>query len=187
LIEGGRQNRGASSSPAPILQIRNLSKQFGGVRALDNVDLTVERREVHGLLGQNGSGKSTLIKILSGFNEPEPGASLTIDGRPIALPLPPGGFREHGISFVHQNLGLVPSLTVLENLLASDLATESHWRINWRKQAERAQALFQQYHLPIDPTVQVSRLTPVQRALLSIVRAFDQLQRTRAHADSPGA
>ena len=56
-----------------------------------------------------------------------------------------------GISFVHQNLGLVPSLTVLENLLASDLATESHWRINWRKQAERAQALFQQYRLSIDP------------------------------------
>jgi len=186
LIEGGSQPRGASSSPAPLLEIRNLSKQFGGVRALDNVDLTVGKREVHGLLGQNGSGKSTLIKILSGFNEPEPGASLRLDGRAIPLPLPPGGFRAHGISFVHQNLGLVPSLTVLENLLASDLATEARWRIKWGKETERARALFHQYRLPIDPTVQVSRLTPVQRALLAIVRAFDQLQRTRRHTDSPG-
>jgi len=186
LTEGSTQTRGASSPPAPVIEIRNLSKRFGGVRALDNVDLTVGRREVHGLLGQNGSGKSTLIKILSGFNEPEPGASLTIDGRATPLPLPPGGFREHGISFVHQNLGLVPSLTVLENLLASDLATESRWRINWRKEAERAEDLFHQNHLSIDPLAPVSRLTPVQRALLAIVRAFDQLQRTRRHADSPG-
>src|SRR5262249_28599111 len=90
------------------------------------------------------------------------------------------------ISFVHQHLGLIPSLTVLENLLASDLATESRWRINWRNEAERAEQLFEQYRLPIDPRDPVSRLTPVQRALLAIVRAFDQLQRTRPHADSPG-
>jgi ribose transport system ATP-binding protein len=186
LTEGSTPPRGASNSPAAVIEIRNLSKQFGGVRALDNVDLTVGRREVHGLLGQNGSGKSTLIKVLCGFNEPDPGASLTVDGRATPLPLPPGGFREHGISFVHQNLGLIPSLTVLENLLVSDLATESRWRINWHREAERAKELFRQYHLSIDPLAPVSRLTPVQRALLAIVRAFDQLQRTRGHADSPG-
>ncbi len=107
-------------------------------------------------------------------------------GAPRRCRCRPGGFREHGISFVHQNLGLVPSLTVLENLLASDLATESRWRINWRKEAGRAEELFHQYHLLIDPIAPVSRLTPVQRALLAIVRAFDQLQRTRRHAESPG-
>jgi ribose transport system ATP-binding protein len=186
LSEANTSRQGAADSEAPVLQIRALSKQFGGVRALDNVDLSVGRQEVHGLLGQNGSGKSTLIKILAGFNEPDPGARLAINGRDTALPLPPGGFREHGISFVHQHLGLIPSLTVLENLLASDLATESRWRINWGREAERAEQLFQSYHLPIDPRDPVSRLTPVQRALLAIVRAFDQLQRTRARADSPG-
>jgi ribose transport system ATP-binding protein len=169
-----------------VIEIRNLSKQFGGVRALDRVDLAIARREVHGLLGQNGSGKSTLIKILAGFHEPDAGARLAISGRDTPLPLPPGGFRQHGISFVHQNLGLIPSLTVLENLLAGDLATESRWRINWRREAERAAELFNRYRLPITPLDPVSRLTPVQRALLAIVRAFDQLQRTRVHADSPG-
>jgi ribose transport system ATP-binding protein len=171
-------------SPAPVIEIRNLSKRFGGVRALDKVDLTVGKQEVHGLLGQNGSGKSTLIKILSGFNDPEPGGTLAIAGRDVPLPLPPGGFREHGISFVHQNLGLIPSLTVLENLLAGDLATESRWRIDWRREADRARALFDRYRLAINPTDPVSRLTPVQRALLAIVRAFDQLQRSRAGTDS---
>jgi ribose transport system ATP-binding protein len=177
--------RDAQSTPAPVIEIRNLSKQFGGVKALDNVDLTVSRQEIHGLLGQNGSGKSTLIKVLAGFTEPEPGASLTINGRATALPIPPGGFRQHGISFVHQHLGLIPSLTVLDNLIASDLATESRWRIDWRKEAARAEELFARYHLAIAPRAPVSRLSPVQRALLAIVRAFDQLQRTRLH-DSPG-
>lgn len=171
---------------APVIEIRNLSKQFGGVQALDKVDFTVARQEVHGLLGQNGSGKSTLIKFLCGYIEPDPGASLTINGQATPLPLLPGGLRQQGISFVHQNLGLVPALTVLENLLASDLATESHWYINWRQETERAQELFRQHHLLIDPLAPVSRLTPVQRALLAIVRAIDQLQRTRRRAASPG-
>ena len=69
---------------------KDLSKHFGGARALDGVDFTVRRGEVHGLLGQNGSGKSTLIKILSGFHEPDPGARLWINGSEIALPIPAG-------------------------------------------------------------------------------------------------
>jgi ribose transport system ATP-binding protein len=184
LTEGSKAQ--LSDPSPPVIAIRHLSKHFGGVRALDNVDLTVGRCEVHGLLGQNGSGKSTLIKILSGYNAPEPGASLTIDGRTTPLPLPPGGLREHGICFVHQNLGLIPSLTVLENLLAGDLASESRWFIHWRRETERAQDLFRRYRLAIDPLAPVSGLTPVQRALLAIVRAFDQLQRSRRYAHSPG-
>jgi len=84
----------------------------------------VARGEVHGLLGQNGSGKSTLIKILAGFHEPDAGAELRIAGRVVELPLKPGEFRRHRISFVHQNLGLMPALTVLENLLIGQLASQ---------------------------------------------------------------
>src|SRR6185503_10670282 len=74
----------ARSKPAePVLEIRDLSKRFGGAIALDGVALSVRRGEVHGLLGQNGSGKSTLIKILSGFHAPEPGARLTLYGREV--------------------------------------------------------------------------------------------------------
>jgi ribose transport system ATP-binding protein len=171
---------------APILRISNLSKNFGGVHALDRVSLSVASGEVHGLLGQNGSGKSTLIKILSGFHAPDPGGQLWIDGREVALPVAPEALREYGLSFVHQHLGFVPSLTVLENLLVYDLAVADRWAINWRAEAQRARELFARYDIGLDPLATVSRLSPVERAQLAIVRAFDWLQRTRSTEGASG-
>lgn len=167
----------SSAAPAAeALSIRNLSRRFGGAIALDRVDLTIRRGEVHGLLGQNGSGKSTLIKILAGYHDPEPGAELTISGRPIQLPLAAGEFRGLGISFVHQHLGLVPSLSVLENLLIGDNA-EDRWVVPWQSEARRARALFARFGLKISPSTQVSRLSSVEQAMFAIIRAFDQLER----------
>ncbi len=176
LVEG---SRGLSTS---ALRIEALSKHFGGARALDDVTLDVRRGEIHGLLGQNGSGKSTLIKILAGFHAPDPGARLFVGGRPVELPLPPGAFRRLGIAFVHQHLGLVPSMTVLENLLVGEHASEPRWRIDWRAQANRARALFARFGLELDPIAEVDRLSSVERALLAIVRAFDQLENSSAAA-----
>jgi ribose transport system ATP-binding protein len=156
-----------------------MSKSFGGARALDDVSLEVRYGEVHGLLGQNGSGKSTLIKILSGFHDSDDGARVMIDGREVKLPIGPETLREHGVSFVHQHLGLMPSLTVLENLLLLDLAAEDNWLLNWREEAGRARDLFARYDLNLDPLAPLSRLSPVERAQLAIVRAFDQLRRSR--------
>jgi ribose transport system ATP-binding protein len=170
----------------PVLAISELSKTFGGAKALDAVSLQVKPGEIHGLLGQNGSGKSTLIKILAGFYEPDPGARLEIAGRPVVLPIMPGGFVQLGISFVHQHLGLVPSLTVLENLLIGDIAAENRWAINRQAEARRARELFRRYRLYLDPTQSVTRLSAVERALLAIVRAFDQLRRRGAVAGHGG-
>ncbi len=155
------------------LEVRGLSKTFGGQRALREVDFTVRAGEVHGLLGQNGSGKSTLIKVLAGFHRPDPGASLRIYGEAVPLPVPPGGFVRYGLSFVHQNLGLVPALTVLENLLVTRLATSERWRIDWRREAEAARATFARYELDIEPLAILSRLSSVERALVAIVRAVE--------------
>jgi len=115
---------------APRLELRGITKTFGGVHAIDRVDLSIRPGEVHGLLGTNGSGKSTLIKILSGFHVPDAG-SLSIDGRPVNLPMPLGRSEEHGLAFVHQNLGLLYDATVLENLLAGDSGRLNPWWINW--------------------------------------------------------
>lgn len=170
---------GASSTsgyaPTPLLKIENLSKHFGGARALNDAHLTVSSQEVHGLLGHNGSGKSTLIKTLAGFHAPDPGARMWFNGKSVTLPMPSGGARELGISFVHQHLGILPSLTVLENLLLGDLATENRWAINWKKETRLARELLERYQIPIDPETTVYDISPVERALLAIVRAFRDL------------
>jgi ribose transport system ATP-binding protein len=164
----------------PRLELRHLSKSFGGTHALRNVALTVLPGEVHGLLGQNGSGKSTLIKILSGFYEPDEG-ELWVDGEQIRLPLAAGQFRELGMSFVHQDLGLVDSLSVLENLRVGELASSRpRWRIRWRAEKRRARETFARYGVRIDPTRAVRELRPVERGLLAIVRAIEESRVARA-------
>ena len=74
----------------PALRLWDLSKTFGGQKALDRASLEIAQGEVHGLLGQNGCGKSTLIKVLAGFHPPDPGSRLQIQGTDVALPLAPG-------------------------------------------------------------------------------------------------
>lgn len=159
---------------AAALEITGLSKRFGQALALDDVSLTVRRGEVHGLLGSNGSGKSTLIKILAGFHTPEPGAEVRLYGRRVPLPI--AGGRALGLAFVHQHLGLIPSLSVTENLRLGDLATRAHWRIGWRAEHARAAEVFARHGLGLDPRVEVARLSPVEQALLAIVRAVEDLR-----------
>jgi ribose transport system ATP-binding protein len=93
----------------------------------------------------------------------------------VELPLKPGAFRRHRISFVHQHLGLMPALTVLENLLIGELASRPRLHISWDDERQRARRLFDRYGLDMDPSDVVSRLSPVRRALLAIVRAVEEI------------
>jgi ribose transport system ATP-binding protein len=164
------------AAPQARLALRNLSKSFGGTQALRGVDIDVLPGEVHGLLGENGSGKSTVIKILAGFHEPD-GGELLVDGEPVRLPLSTGQFRRLGMSFVHQDLGLVDSLSVLENLRVAGIASShSRFGISWRNERARARATFERYGVRLDPSVTVATLKPVERALLAIVRAIEEIR-----------
>src|SRR3954469_8784560 len=164
----------------PVVALRRISKTFGGVRALHDVDLTIRSGEGHGLLGENGSGKSTLSKILAGFPAPDGGGALEINGRPPSPPLTPGQFRRLGMSFVHQDLGLVGALSVVENLLVGDLASHRRWRLSWARERRRAQETFKSFGLQLDPSAKVSDLRPTDRALLAIVRAVEEIRANTA-------
>jgi ribose transport system ATP-binding protein len=163
---------GGAQAP-PVILARNFSKTFGRDRVLDGVTLDVRPGEIHGLLGQNGSGKSTLIKILSGFHHPDDGAQLFVRGEEVRLPLRPGQFHDLGLSFVHQDLGLITSLSVAENLLIGDIARSEKQTINWRSERRHAREVFARYGVRLDPRASVASLSGTDRALLAIVRAME--------------
>jgi ribose transport system ATP-binding protein len=167
-----------------LLSAEGLEKRFGATRALDKVGLEIQAGEVHGLLGENGSGKSTLIKVLSGVYVPDAGR-LQVRGQDVALPLWPGQSRRIGMDFVHQDLGLISSLSVAENLLIDELAAgeQGTWYLPERVLNSRADSILQEFSVNVDPSVPVRSLTPVERALVAIVRAIHGLEVSAAGAD----
>jgi ribose transport system ATP-binding protein len=163
-----------SDVPA-LLELRGLTKSFGGALALDGVDLTVLPGEVHGLLGENGSGKSTLIKILAGYHDPDAG-TLAVRGKPVELPLAPGAYRHLGFEFVHQDLGLVSSLSVVENLFMAEIADPKNSAFfSWRQARREARRIFARYGQSIDPRALIEEIRPVERAMVAIIRALEGL------------
>jgi ribose transport system ATP-binding protein len=160
----------------PAIEIESLSKSFGGVPVLQNVGFTVERGEIHGLVGRNGSGKSTLIKILSGYHHPDPGGALRIAGSDVSLPVPPGHSHRLGLSFVHQDLGLTSGLTVLENVRIDRFETSFGWRIRWRRERERVRRELERFGVNASPSSLIRDLSAVDRALVAVVRALSQLE-----------
>jgi ribose transport system ATP-binding protein len=167
-----------------VLEVRNVSKTFGATRALRQVEFSIEPGEVFAVLGQNGSGKSTLVKILSGFHVPDPGAEIVVNGAPLHIPVPPGMSREVGMEFVYQDLGLVPGMTVLENLtIQSRSATRARGLLQpiaWQRERRETRAILRRYGLDIDPSTRVAELPLIDRALLAIARAAEDLQDFRA-------
>ncbi|MBS1678838.1 MAG: sugar ABC transporter ATP-binding protein [Actinobacteria bacterium] len=163
------------SAPVPnALSVRGLSKTFGGQRALSNVDLDVMSGEVHALLGENGSGKSTLVKCLSGYHQPDPGARIEVGGEVLPPTYGPESATSYGLAFVHQDLGLIPTLTVAENmLLGQSPPTGFGWRAKKRQEAALARRqLTALDHPDIDPRRFVGELSVAQQTIVALARAL---------------
>jgi ribose transport system ATP-binding protein len=135
------------------------------------VSLAIAAGEIHALLGQNGSGKSTLIKILSGYYTPDSG-TIAIRGAELKPPIASDELRRLGVSFVHQDLGLVDTMSVLDNLRVGRYATAFGGRIPWRRERERARALLRPFGLDVDPRLPVGRLSRTEKAIVAIARAL---------------
>jgi ribose transport system ATP-binding protein len=178
-------NQPAPSSP--YVELRGITKTFGAEIALDGVSITFSDGEIHGLLGENGSGKSTLIKILAGFHEPDEG-QIVVRDTTIDLPMKPGGYREFGFAFVHQDLGLVPSLTVMENLhIERFAAARRSVYIPWRKEEAQARRSLDRFGAPwISPRALIADLPPIDRALVAIARALHDLDPAEGGQAVPG-
>ena len=148
------------------LEVRGLSKRFTGTLALDRVDFTVHRGEVHALLGQNGAGKSTLIKLLAGVYAPSAGEIL-LDGRPVV----PGA--EHlPINFIHQDLGLVDSMTVAENVAILAGYPRRHGLIDWKGAHDAAARALAAMGAEIDPGTRVASPAAAEKSIVAIARAL---------------
>jgi ribose transport system ATP-binding protein len=161
------------TTTTPALSIRNLSKTFGLNRVLHDVDLDVRRGEIHALIGQNGSGKSTIIKILTGFHQPDPGATATLGGEEVVL----GAMTEAEqgrIHVVHQDLALIPSLSAVENLMLT--ASSGLRRLRLEPERVRARSLFEGFGASFDVDVPVERLRPFERSAIAIARALGDLE-----------
>jgi ribose transport system ATP-binding protein len=157
-----------------LLSIDRLSKTFPGTRALDGVSLDVDAGEVHALVGHNGSGKSTLIKILAGFHEPDDDSGpITVDGSRLR-PRHPEASRSAGLRFIHQELGLVDDLSVLENLRlgAGGYHTGVGWYISRRKEQQWARDLLDRFELDVPPEAPYSELSAVQKTGVAVARAL---------------
>lgn len=164
----------------PALELRDITMRFGTFQALKHVDFLVNPGEIVGLVGENGSGKSTLVKVLAGVNAPEPGGALRLGGRQVPLPLLPGQFRDLGLSFVHQDLGLGRTLSVVENLIVGERGGDHSRRpINWRAELRRVRKVLDSYGVRVDPRLAINRLPPVGQALVAIVRAAEELKAYR--------
>ena len=183
MAETDRPVPGAAGSTR-VLEVHDISKTFGATRALRHVEFSIDAGEVFAVLGQNGSGKSTLVKVLAGFHEPDPGAEIIFDGEPLPVPLPAGLARERGLEFVYQDLGLVPGMTILENLTIAARSASRGGRnlrpIAWRRERREAREVLERYGLDLDPTTRVFELPLIDRALLAIARAAEELQNFRA-------
>jgi len=153
---------------APLLEVRRISKSFGGNLVLDAVTLDVRPGEVHGLVGENGAGKSTLMNVVSGVLPPD-GGEMLWEGRPISFSKPRDA-QLMGISFVHQELALVPQLSVAENIFLGRHPV-THGLVNLREMHQRAQQVLEQLGRATDPRRPVAELSLAERQLVEIARA----------------
>lgn len=170
---GVAETRSGQGLGVARLELRGVSKSFGAVRALRDVTIAVQPGEIHGLVGENGSGKSTLVKLLSGYHAPDRGGSLAIDGDEIRLPMRPAAMRKLGLSVVHQDLGLIDSFSVVENLRVGLFGVRRFSRaIPWRRERELARSALGALGVDIDPDARVAELSPAQRAEVAIARAL---------------
>ena len=153
-----------------LLRASGISKAFPGVKALDDVSLTVRRGRLNALLGENGAGKSTLMNILAGVFPPDAG-TVTLEGQPVSFKNPREA-QAAGISIIFQELNLVPDLSIAENIFIGREPLNRFGLVDYPKMNREAQALLQELDLDADPRTLVARLRVGAQQVVEIAKAM---------------
>ncbi len=161
----------------PVLEARGIVKRFPGVLANDHVNFTLERGEVHALLGENGAGKSTLMNVLYGLYLPDEGQIL-VNGQPVRF-RDPNDAIARGIGMVHQHFMLIPVFTVAENITLGVESTDGRLgflgrlaRLDTKGPAERIRQLSRQYGLEVDPGARMGDLPVGAQQRVEIIKTL---------------
>jgi ribose transport system ATP-binding protein len=175
-----------------IIEMRGITKLFGGIHALEDVDLEIRRGEIHALIGENGAGKSTLLKLLAGAYTKDAG-TISVDGTTIEH-VSPRVMIQHGVSVIYQEFMLAPDLTVAENIFIDNFQGASGVFINWKDlYARAAQELERIGFGQIDPRAKVSGLSVAHQQVVEIckslarrstVMVFDEPTAVLTHAET---
>lgn len=159
------------TTDTPLFALRNVSKVFPGVKALDNVQLELYPGQVTALVGENGAGKSTLVKTMTGIYQPEAG-EIWFDGEVVSFPNPEVA-RQMGITAIHQETVLFDELSVAENIFVGSYPTKGWLKsIDWLTMNERARAILDEIEAPLSPTAQLKGLSIGQKHMVAIARAL---------------
>lgn len=157
-----------------ILTLKNITKEFPGVKALDDVTINIERGTIHGLVGENGAGKSTLIKVLAGIYQTNKG-EIILDGKPCRFNSPIEA-RRAGISVVHQEIKLAEPLSVAENMFLGNVQLKNGL-VDWKGMRRRAREIVEDLGMDIDINAQVSSLTVAKKQIVEIMHAINNNSR----------
>lgn len=155
-----------------MLKMNHITKEFPGVKALDDVSLEVDDGDILGLVGENGAGKSTLMKILSGAYTLDHG-EIIIDGEKIEHPTP-ALMIQKGVAVIYQELMLLPHFTVAENIYAGRYPKGAGGKIDFAKMKKDAVEIVHRIGLPLDPDVKVESLSVAQRQMVEIAKALSK-------------
>lgn len=167
-----------------ILQVKNVSKVFPGVKALDNVSIDIKKGEIHALVGENGAGKSTLMKILNG-NYKKDGGKIIFDGKEVELDNPISS-KKLGISIIFQELNLIPTLSVAENIFLGRLPQKDK-RVDWNAVYTKAKEALDRIGYDLDLREMVSKLSVAQRQMVEIAKALSYDNTRIVLMDEPSA
>ena len=154
----------------PILEVKNVSKDFSGVYALKNVDLQIYSGQVTAIIGENGAGKSTLMKIVSGVHTQFEGKVL-LNGKEMSFKNPKDA-AEKGVVIIHQELNLIPYLSITENLFLGQELTNSFGLLDYSKMHKKAKELLARLQLDIHPATTLNQLRVGQQQLVEIAKAL---------------